>query len=98
MSVRDLVRAIQREMRDSIDLQPDRASELLNQATALLGNCNEQDRRIARQVLSRSVRSGSCWLWTGSQDGRGYGITTFGGRGGRSKRVHRALYEALFGA
>ena len=38
LSVRDMVRGIQREMRDSVDLLPDRAAEMLNQATALLGN------------------------------------------------------------
>lgn len=43
-SVRDLVRAIQKEMRASTDLTPDRASELLNQATALFGNCNDECR------------------------------------------------------
>lgn len=43
-TVRDLVKAIQREMRESVDMQPDRASELLNQATALLGNCNDEVR------------------------------------------------------
>lgn len=39
-----MVKAIQREMRDSADLLPDRASELLNQATALLGNVNDEVR------------------------------------------------------
>lgn len=43
-TVRDLVKAIQKELRDSADLTPDRASELLAQATALLGNCNDEAR------------------------------------------------------
>jgi hypothetical protein len=54
MSVRDLVKAIQREMRESVDLLPDRASELLNQATALLGNCNDELRaadQAYKQIL-----------------------------------------------
>lgn len=54
MSVRDLVKAIQREMRESIDMTPDRASELLNQATALLGNCNDEVRaadQAYKQIL-----------------------------------------------
>lgn len=37
-SVRDMVRAIQTEFRDS-DLQPSRAADLLMKTTALLGNC-----------------------------------------------------------
>lgn len=43
-SVRDFVKAIQKELRESVDLLPDRASELLNHATALLGNCNDEVR------------------------------------------------------
>jgi hypothetical protein len=42
-SVRDFVRAIQKELRDA-ELTPDRASELLNQATSLLGNCTDETR------------------------------------------------------
>lgn len=51
-TVRDLVKAIQKELRDSADLLPDRASELLNQATALLGNCNDE-LRAADQEYKR---------------------------------------------
>lgn len=40
-TVRGLVRMIQAEVRDSADLQPDRAAELMNKLTALLGNCND---------------------------------------------------------
>ncbi len=42
-TVRDMIHAIQVEVRDS-DLQPDRAAELLNRLTALLGNCNAEIR------------------------------------------------------
>ena len=59
-TVRDLVRAIQREMRDSVDLLPDRTSELLNQATALLGNCNDEVRpadQAYKQVLLHCLRT-----------------------------------------
>jgi hypothetical protein len=41
-TVRGLVRDIQREVLESADLQPDRAAELLNHLTALLGNCNDE--------------------------------------------------------
>lgn len=43
MSVRELIKAMQREIRDT-DLQPDRAAELLVKLTALMGNCNDQIR------------------------------------------------------
>jgi hypothetical protein len=37
-----MVKAIQKEMRASADLTPDRACELLNDATSLLGNCLDE--------------------------------------------------------
>lgn len=43
MTVRDLVRDMQREIRDT-DLQPERATELLNKLSALMGNCNDEIR------------------------------------------------------
>ena len=42
-TVRDLVRAIQREVRDT-DLQPDRAADLLTKLTALIGNIADEQR------------------------------------------------------
>jgi hypothetical protein len=46
MTVRDLVRSAQKEIRDT-DLQPNRAAELLVKLTALLGNCNDQIREAS---------------------------------------------------
>lgn len=43
MTIREMVKAIQVEARDT-DLQPSRAAELLPKLTALLGNCNEEIR------------------------------------------------------
>jgi hypothetical protein len=43
MTVREMVRDFQREIRDT-DLQPSRAAELLTKLTALLGNCFEEIR------------------------------------------------------
>jgi hypothetical protein len=43
-SVRDLIRACQKEIRDTQDLLPDRAAELLIKLTALLGNCADEIR------------------------------------------------------
>jgi hypothetical protein len=43
-SVRDLIRSYQREIRDTSDLLPDRAAELLTKLTALLGNCADEIR------------------------------------------------------
>lgn len=39
-----------------------------------------------------------CWLWTGSRDGKGYGQINEGGNGGRPRRAHRVIYEAVMGA
>lgn len=37
---------------------------------------------------------GRCWIWTGADNGRGYGKAKVSGR---SVYVHRAAYEALVG-
>ncbi len=60
MSVRELVRAIQAEMRSSIDITPDRASELLMQASALMGNCMDEVRasdQAYKQILLHCLRT-----------------------------------------
>ncbi len=44
MTVRDMVRELQVEIRDTPDLLPDRASELMNRLTGLLGNINDEIR------------------------------------------------------
>jgi len=59
-TVRGLVRAMQVEIREASDLQPDRASELLVKLTALLGNCNDEIREadlLFAQVLLDCFRS-----------------------------------------
>ena len=43
-TVRNLIRQMQLEIRETADLQPDRAAELLTKLTALLGNCNDEIR------------------------------------------------------
>jgi chorismate mutase len=56
VTVRELIRQMQTEIRDATDLQPDRASELLNRLTALMGNVNDEvrtaDAEYARVLLS----------------------------------------------
>jgi hypothetical protein len=44
MTVRDLVKSYQREIEQTGDLLPDRAAELLNKLTALIGNVNDEIR------------------------------------------------------
>ena len=44
MTVRDMVRAFQREIRETPDLLPDRAADILTQLCSLLGNCNDEIR------------------------------------------------------
>jgi hypothetical protein len=43
-TIRGFVRDIQVEVRDSSDLQPDRAADLMTKLTALLGNINDEIR------------------------------------------------------
>lgn len=43
MTIRDMVRAMQIELRDT-EVAPERAREMLLKATALLGSCNEEIR------------------------------------------------------
>ncbi len=44
MSVRELIRQMQQEVRDTSDLLPTRAAEILTKLTALVGNCNDEIR------------------------------------------------------
>lgn len=44
ITVRGMVRLIQVEVRDTSDLQPDRAAELVTKLSALVGNCNDEIR------------------------------------------------------
>lgn len=45
VTIRDLVKEAQVEIRDTGDLLPDRAAELQNRLTALLGNINDELRK-----------------------------------------------------
>ena len=60
MTVREMIRGIQVEVRAG-ELQPDRASELLNQLTALIGNCLEEVREAdyAYNVVLLGCMNGS---------------------------------------
>lgn len=44
VTVRELVHRAQTEIRETPDLLPDRAAELLMQLTSLMGNCNDEIR------------------------------------------------------
>lgn len=60
MSVRELIRSVQRELRDTEDLLPDRAAEMLNRTTALLGNINDELREADleyKRVLLACLKS-----------------------------------------
>lgn len=56
MTVREMVREIQVEVR-STDLQPTRATEMLNILTALMGNCNDE---IREADMAYNIRLGQC--------------------------------------
>jgi uncharacterized protein (DUF1501 family) len=55
ITIRGMVRLIQVEIRDTHDLQPDRAAELLNKLTALLGNLNDEIRDRGCRVCRGAV-------------------------------------------
>lgn len=44
MTIRDLIKGMQQEIRDTPDLLPSRAAELLTKLSALIGNCNDEIR------------------------------------------------------
>lgn len=41
------------------------------------------------------IDNASCWPWPGALDGKGYGLV---GYHGRTRRVHRLVYELLVGS
>lgn len=43
-TIREMVRQMQQEIRDTPDLLPDRAAGLLMKLTAIMGNCNDEIR------------------------------------------------------
>ena len=62
MTVREMVKQIQREVRDAADLQPDRAADLLTKLTALLGNISDEIRIADAGPIPapRGVERGAC--------------------------------------
>jgi hypothetical protein len=49
---------------------------------------------VLERIMQRTDRSGSCWLWTRSRNGKGYAEIKVGGR---HHAVHRLAYELLVG-
>jgi hypothetical protein len=47
-----------------------------------------------RRFWSRVKKTNSCWIWTGTKNGLGYGQLH---RGGRSVQAHRAAWEITHG-
>lgn len=52
-TVRSLVREMQVEIRDTPDLLPDHAADLLRKLTALMGNCNDEIREADQDYAVR---------------------------------------------
>ena len=48
--------------------------------------------RVVAKIAFPDTDDG-CWLWTGARDSKGYAHFGLGGRGGKTLRVHRWLYE-----
>ena len=52
---------------------------------------------FCKRILPRISLQGTCWIWIGSLNRKGYGSIRIGGRNGASKPVHRVVYELYFG-
>ena len=50
------------------------------------------------KILKKTVEDGECWIWTGAKHNKGYGRMRIGGKRGKWVRVHRLMYEEIFGA
>jgi hypothetical protein len=50
------------------------------------------DRTLTERLWTKFDRSPGCWLWTGAQNGNGYGHVKFDGR---YISAHRAVYSLL---
>lgn len=49
---------------------------------------------VAERFWAKVDKSGDCWFWTGSTNGRGYGAFKLNGR---PIRVHRWAYQQIIG-
>jgi hypothetical protein len=49
-----------------------------------------------QRLLNQLDRTGHCYLWKGSLDKDGYGVTDWNGK--RGQRVHRIVYELAYGS
>lgn len=54
-------------------------------------NVSDLPARIAAKIV---IDENGCWIWTGASADGGYGSLWFGGR---TRRVHRVVYELLVG-
>lgn len=49
---------------------------------------------VAVRLAERTDKSGDCWLWTGSRNGKGYGLIK---DGGKTRQTHRIAWELARG-
>lgn len=54
-------------------------------------------RPVADRLWAKVKKSEGCWLWTGGQNGRGYGVIFAPNMGRRMMLVHRVSYELAYG-
>jgi len=48
---------------------------------------------IDKRINNKTVKTQTCWLWTGAQRGNGYGAIKIAGK---TKSVHRVVYEIAY--
>lgn len=61
--------------------------------------CNDTNKVqiFEKQVASKLQILGSCWVFTGCKDHKGYGYFRVGGRSGKNFRLHKWTWEAING-
>lgn len=58
------------------------------------GKCGESV-TVVERMDAKTDKTGSCWMWTGANNGRGYGRVAYQGR---YWGAHRLAYELAYGA